>query len=172
MTAEQFANLINGKRVKKGKWVALCPVHQDRTASLAISEGKKRPVVVKCMSRGCELESILKAIGLTWADFLGDRAITPEIRRQLRDNAHLSVLETRWGALMFLKVADYDNRHYWGAAEHNAWDRMETQRDKMDAERARRKKMQAAIRRFGWDRIWGKFLATEKGKAIAERWGI
>jgi hypothetical protein len=42
----------------------------------------------------------------------------------------------------------------------------------MDPARARERKMKAAIDKFGWDVIWDKFMATEKGQAVAARWGI
>lgn len=48
-------------------FVARCPAHEDNRASLSIGPGRDQPVVLHCHA-GCDSDSILAAIGLTYAD--------------------------------------------------------------------------------------------------------
>jgi hypothetical protein len=64
--------LPSAKKVGKG-WSALCPAHEDRKASLSVSEGKDGSVLVKCHA-GCDTAAILSAIGLTLPDLFPPRA--------------------------------------------------------------------------------------------------
>jgi len=53
-------------------WMARCPAHEDREASLAVTYGTTQPVVLTCHAK-CERDDILKALGLTWADLCNER---------------------------------------------------------------------------------------------------
>lgn len=55
-----------GVRKHGGYWMARCPAHDDREASLSVSEGSEHPVVIKCHA-GCPPEAVLDAWGLSWA---------------------------------------------------------------------------------------------------------
>lgn len=46
---------------------ARCPVHEDGTPSLTVSEGRDVAVVLNCFA-GCDSGAILAAIGLEWRD--------------------------------------------------------------------------------------------------------
>jgi putative DNA primase/helicase len=46
---------------------ARCPAHDDRVASLSVSEGRDGKVLVKCFA-GCEVAAVLEALGLTFRD--------------------------------------------------------------------------------------------------------
>ena len=61
------------REVGDGKWMAKCPAHEDKTASLSIAKGDKHPVVLNCMA-GCTTNAVLDALGLTMADVLADRS--------------------------------------------------------------------------------------------------
>ena len=50
----------------KGKWMACCPAHQDKSPSLAIKEADDR-VLVHCFA-GCETSDVIAAIGLNVGD--------------------------------------------------------------------------------------------------------
>lgn len=85
MTASEFSRLLHGKRVAKGKYLARCPAHSDRHPSLSIAVGKRVPVVIRCMSHGCDTTAILDAMGLAWGDlFYGkpDKVLLRQIREQ------------------------------------------------------------------------------------------
>lgn len=89
MTASQFASLLHARPVGRGKWIARCVAHPDRNPSLSIAVGKRVPVVIKCMSAGCETKAILDAMGLGFSDLYEGaptreqyRAIEAERKRQ------------------------------------------------------------------------------------------
>lgn len=119
MTAADFASLLNARRIGRGKWIAKCPVHGDHRPSLSIGEGRKRPILFVCMSQGCSPESILQAMGLTWQDILGPRAVTPEIRHRLADQERIDSLERKSPLFSMLQVLEPRKRNYWATAQRN-----------------------------------------------------
>jgi len=58
------------KKIANG-WMARCPAHDDRNASLSIGEGDDGRVLVKCFA-GCSAEQVVAALGLTMADLWPD----------------------------------------------------------------------------------------------------
>ena len=64
---DELISLTNAKRVGTS-WRALCPAHDDQAASLNITRGRTRPVVIYCHA-GCPTRDILRALGLA-DDFL------------------------------------------------------------------------------------------------------
>jgi hypothetical protein len=172
MTASDFAQLLHAKRVGRGRWQAKCPSHDDRTPSLSIAEGKRSPIVFRCMSQQCDQKAILDAMGLTWADILGPCPITPEIRRRLSDQARLKRLEGRWMTCSMNRVWDARNRNYWAKAAQKLDEEIAALAIRMDPSEDRERRMKAAIERYGWDAIWTRFLLTAKGRAIDEQFGL
>ena len=61
MTAGEWAAL-HGRKTGAG-WVARCPAHDDRCASLSIGTGHDGRVLLKCFA-GCEIEAIVAAAGI------------------------------------------------------------------------------------------------------------
>ncbi len=61
-----LAKLPDAKKAGKG-WLAHCPAHEDRRASLSVSEREDGTALIKCHA-GCETSAILAAIGLTLAN--------------------------------------------------------------------------------------------------------
>lgn len=49
-----------------------CPAHDDKMPSLDITRGTDQPVLIKCWA-GCDVEDVLAAAGLTWADVSADK---------------------------------------------------------------------------------------------------
>lgn len=105
-------------------------------------------------------------MGISWRDVLGEGEITPEIRQRLSDEKRLKVLETRHGAFILGKAMYPEFRSYFSAAETNIEKEIESLKDKMDPTRIRRRKMQAAIERYGMEALWEKFLQTPKGQSL------
>jgi len=63
---------------RRGKgYRVLCPVHGDTTPSLDIDPGDNGGIVFVCRSHACPVESILKAVGLTWGDISPDSPASP-----------------------------------------------------------------------------------------------
>jgi Protein of unknown function (DUF3987) len=61
-----LGSLPDAKRAGKG-WLARCPAHEDRRASLSINEGDDGRALLHCHA-GCEVEAICAAVGLKPAD--------------------------------------------------------------------------------------------------------
>ena len=64
---ENILSRVHGaKRSGKG-WVARCPAHEDRTASLSLNQGDDGRALLKCFA-GCEPESVVNALSLEMSD--------------------------------------------------------------------------------------------------------
>ena len=59
VTASDLASKLNAKQTRDGEWLARCPAHDDKRASLHITE-KGGKLLVHCFA-GCTFEAILKA---------------------------------------------------------------------------------------------------------------
>lgn len=79
-----LSGLKKPRRSGKG-WVALCPAHDDKAASLSISEGTDGRVLLNCHA-GCKTADIVGTIGLTMNDLFPpkQRPTTPSAERKQR----------------------------------------------------------------------------------------
>lgn len=69
---ESFLSRLHGVCPISGGWQACCPAHDDRNASLSVSEGDNGRVLVHCHA-GCTVEQITEALGISVKDlFLSD----------------------------------------------------------------------------------------------------
>ncbi len=72
MIVDRLLDLLDGvRRTGQDRWVAKCPSHADRTASLSISEKEDR-VLVHCFA-GCEVHEVVSAVGLEIGDLFPPR---------------------------------------------------------------------------------------------------
>lgn len=66
--ASRLLERLDGVRVSgQGRWLARCPAHQDRRASLSILEKDDSRVLINCFAC-CEPGDVMGALGLTLAD--------------------------------------------------------------------------------------------------------
>ena len=80
MTAENLlSRLENVRQTGPGKWLALCPAHEDRSPSLSIREADDCRLLIHCWA-GCDPESVITALGLSWRDLYPDRWREAEAR--------------------------------------------------------------------------------------------
>lgn len=70
-----LSHLDKVRETKPGHWSACCPAHPDRNPSLAISIGDDDRVLLYCRA-GCEVSTIVAAVGLTLSDLFPPRPIT------------------------------------------------------------------------------------------------
>lgn len=131
MTASEFARLLRAKRIGKGKWIAHCPSHPDRNPSLSISEGRKVPVVLKCMSAGCETKEILAAMGLTWGDLFYGKA-TPAVRVRTSLHQLKEQLTEQWQSGRLLGDLEPGKRNYWRTVQRNAYRELQLVRCRLE----------------------------------------
>lgn len=69
---EVLLSRLDGVRASGRGWVAKCPAHTDRSASLSLAEGRDGRALVKCFA-GCEVLDVLGAVGLELADLFPQR---------------------------------------------------------------------------------------------------
>jgi hypothetical protein len=73
MTAARLLDRLDRVRqVGPGRWMAACPAHEDRSPSLSIRELDDGRILVHDFA-GCDVQSVLSAVGLTLADLFHDR---------------------------------------------------------------------------------------------------
>lgn len=65
--AKTFAAHLEGvKEVGRDRWMARCPAHEDRKASLSVKQADDR-ILIHCWA-GCGAGDVVAALGLTLAD--------------------------------------------------------------------------------------------------------
>ena len=62
---ETVLDKLPGAKRSGNGWSVRCPAHEDKRASLSVSEGNDGKVLLNCHA-GCETGAILSAVGLTW----------------------------------------------------------------------------------------------------------
>jgi putative DNA primase/helicase len=75
MTAAQIAARLEAKPTAHG-WQARCPAHEDRKASLSISEGDDDRILLKCHA-GCSTADVVARAGLQMADLFPEKGAGP-----------------------------------------------------------------------------------------------
>ncbi len=123
MTTSQIAKLFRAHRsgTYKGRYAyqAKCCCHDDRMASLSVTEPEKGRSKINCFA-GCRIEDLLGAKGLTLSDLYADkRTMTPEIRRQMADEQLLEywVKRRKEAIVAFAATRPKVPRSLWGDAK-------------------------------------------------------
>lgn len=74
MSVDALLSLLeNVKRTGDGRWIARCPAHEDRRASLAVRELPDGRVLAHCFA-GCSISEVLGAIGLDMAALFPEKS--------------------------------------------------------------------------------------------------
>jgi hypothetical protein len=95
MTAAEFAEMTNARRIGPGRWQANCPAHSDRVPSLSIASGSDNRVLLHDWA-GCSTASVLAALGLKMADlFIGPAPTKEQLQAQAREDARHDSLARR-----------------------------------------------------------------------------
>ena len=69
-----ISRLENVKRTGAGRWIARCPAHEDRRASLSIREIEDGRVLVHDFA-GCAVDDVLSAVGLDMSALFPEREV-------------------------------------------------------------------------------------------------
>jgi len=83
---------------KSGRgWMARCPAHEDRSASLSLGEGRDGRVLLRCFA-GCDVSAVVASLGLEVADLFPPRLVdaSPEGKNARRE----SWQAVGWGAAL------------------------------------------------------------------------
>lgn len=92
MSADTLLSHLEGiKRTGPGRWLARCPAHPDRHPSLAIRELPDGRVLIHDFA-GCNVESVLSAVGLTFGDLYPPRPIAQACKPERRAFPAVDVL--------------------------------------------------------------------------------
>ena len=67
MTLLEVLSRLKGVQGHGGQYMAKCPVHGDRKASLSVGVGNDGRILIKCQA-GCATEDVVEAMGLTMKD--------------------------------------------------------------------------------------------------------
>lgn len=100
-TAPDVESLILSRleKVRKcGKgWIAKCPAHEDRSASLSVSIGDDGRVLINDFG-GCHVTAVLDAMSLKLSDLFPKRLadVSPQARKALQEYAK----QSRWRAAL------------------------------------------------------------------------
>ena len=82
MNAQDVLDRLEKVTGSKGKWMACCPAHQDKSPSLAVTEADDR-VLVHCFT-GCDTQDVTAAIGLNVADLFYNKLAGAEMTERKR----------------------------------------------------------------------------------------
>ena len=102
----------------KGKWMALCPAHKDRSPSLAINETDDR-LLLHCFA-GCETKHVAAAVGLDMSDLFHQKLtsikLTEGKRRRyeevlLRERIQVAVIDSAEKNERSLTSKEKNRRH-------------------------------------------------------------
>lgn len=78
-----LARLDLVRKTGNGRWVCRCPAHDDRGPSLSVRELGDGRVLLHCFA-GCEVQSILDAVGLAFEDLFPGRIGGDVVKRERR----------------------------------------------------------------------------------------
>jgi hypothetical protein len=91
MTIDAIATLFDARSLGRGRYVANCPAHEDRSPSLSIREGENGRVLVHCFA-GCTHTAILASVGLTTRDlFVGPPPSPAKLRELALQRARIDI---------------------------------------------------------------------------------
>lgn len=84
MTADALLTRLEGvKRTGDGRWLARCPAHEDRRASLTVRELGDGRVLAHCFA-GCSIDEVLGAVGLGISALFPEKINVDAIRPERR----------------------------------------------------------------------------------------
>ncbi len=114
MSLDNVLPLLKDVKGSNGQYSARCPAHDDRKASLCISQGKEGRVLIKCQA-GCSTEHVVKALGLSMTDLFEEK---PKARQavavyQYRDAG---------GKLLGEKLRYADKHFSWRRPAAKGWE--------------------------------------------------
>lgn len=98
-----LSRLDRVRRCGRG-WIACCPAHKDRSASLSVSAGDDDRVLLHCFA-GCSSAEVVHALGLELGDLFVRRMqkdLSPTERSVMREHSK----QAQWQAA--LNVLDYE----------------------------------------------------------------
>jgi putative DNA primase/helicase len=86
-------NLVDGIRRSGSGWTARCPAHEDRHASLSVTEGHDGRALIHCHA-GCSVDAVTDALGMSKGDLFVSRPMPmpPSKTSRQREVSHRPTL--------------------------------------------------------------------------------
>lgn len=111
MAVDQLLSRLEGvKRTGKDRWMARCPAHEDKRASLAITELGDGRVLIFDFA-GCDVESVLSSVGLEFDALYPERAIDTHCKQERRPFPASDVLRAIAFEARLVSLAALDMAH-------------------------------------------------------------
>jgi hypothetical protein len=106
LSAETFLSHCQGvKQTGPGRWICLCPAHEDKHPSMNVKELADGKVLVICRA-GCSNADIIGATGLHWdALFPAPDNTIADCAPRGKAHSNADVLEALRGALLIVAVS-------------------------------------------------------------------
>jgi hypothetical protein len=82
MNTTEFLGKLTGVKKSGNGWEARCPAHDDKKASLSISESPDGKTLLNCKA-GCKTESVVAVLGLTMKDLFPKPRTTREHKHRI-----------------------------------------------------------------------------------------
>ena len=92
-TNDLLSRLDKVRRTGQGRWLACCPVHDDKSPSLSIRETMDERVLIHCFA-GCTVHEIVSAVGLDISDLFPPRTERQFIKGERRPFPAADILRT------------------------------------------------------------------------------
>ena len=111
MSADNLLSHLDGvQRTGANRWIAKCPAHDDRKASLAIRELEDGRVLCHDFA-GCEVQHVLAAVGLAFDALYPERALDHRKPRERRPFPVADVLRCIDFEALICVIAAIDMAH-------------------------------------------------------------
>jgi hypothetical protein len=110
MIEKLITRLEGVKRTGPGRFVAICPAHDDKNPSLAVAEKDGKPLL-HCFA-GCDPADVLAAVGLTFSDLYPERPTYTKGQRSAQfDPFDILKALTREAGIVTLAAAQISTGH-------------------------------------------------------------
>lgn len=104
-----LSRLDGVRQVGPGRWMAKCPAHEDRSASLSIREMDDGRILLHDFA-GCDVSAVLTAVGLSFNDLFPERLGEFKPERPERPPITRAVLRAVADECMVVLVAAYNTQ--------------------------------------------------------------
>lgn len=159
MTTAEIARSFRARKIGRGKWMAKCPSHREKTGSLSITDMGDGRTRLHCFA-GCSQADVLRSAGMTWKDLRpGD--VSSEIRQRMTLEERKEALERQLGLVIWLGTLEKGKRPYWRKAYRRIRRELDEIRCWLEPEKVvqewQDRQFQKRVRRVGWNGIWQEF---------------
>lgn len=102
-----LSHLENVKRTGDGRWLARCPAHEDRRASLAVRELSSGVILAHCFA-GCSIAEVVGAVGLDMSALFPEKINVDGTKPERRPFPAADVLRAVSFETMIVSIAAAD----------------------------------------------------------------